>query len=95
MLLAHAVAALALGVVLTRGERSWWVACLLLALLGAATTEVVRALTHGAVTLWHALGLATSGLRGPRPQPSDAPAPSDVWRARTPVRRGPPSLLLT
>lgn len=98
MLLAHAVAALALGVVLTRGERSWWVACLLLALVGAVTSRVVRALTHGAVTLWHALGLATRGLRdlgGPRPQPSDAPAPSDVWRARAPVRRGPPALLLT
>ncbi|GAA2741044.1 hypothetical protein GCM10009868_05590 [Terrabacter aerolatus] len=95
MLLAHAVAAVALGLVLTRGERSWWVACLLLALLGAATSRVVRLLTCGAVALWRALVLARVGLPGPLPQRSDGRVPSDVWRARTPVRRGPPALLLT
>lgn len=95
MLVAHAVAAVVVGLVLTRGEQSWVVACTLLAAVGAAAARVLRVLARRALALWHVLATTCAGLTGPRTEPSDGPAPTDVWHARTPVRRGPPALLLT
>jgi hypothetical protein len=98
MLLAHVVAAIAVGLLLTRGERSWVAACALLVPLAAGTALLVRALlvralVHQAAVLWAAIGTTAAGLVGPLPTASDGPVPDDVWRARTPVRRGPPALL--
>jgi hypothetical protein len=98
MLLAHVVAALAIGLLLTRGERSWVAACTLLVPLAAGTALLlrallVRALVRHAAVLWAAIGTTAAGLVGPLPTASDGPVPDDVWHARTPVRRGPPALL--
>jgi hypothetical protein len=96
MLLAHVVAAVAVGVVLARGEQSWRVACALLAVVGVAMTRVVRALTHGALALWRAVTESRASLAGLAcTPPSEGIVPTDVWRAGAPVRRGPPALLLT
>jgi len=95
MLLAHVAAAVTIGVLLTRSEESWRVACALLATVGVALTRAVLSLAHGAVALIHAVAATCAGLRDPRPRPSDGRVPADVWRARTPVRRGPPACLLT
>ena len=95
MLLAHVVAAVAVGVLLTRGEQSWWVACALVTALAVGLTGLARSLTARHVALWQAIAAVRASLPVPRAQPSDRPVPADVWRARTPVRRGPPALLLT
>lgn len=95
MLLAHVAAAVTIGVLLTRSEESWRVACALVATVGVALTRAVLSLAHGAGALIHAVAARCAGLRDPRPRPSDVRVPADVWRARTPVRRGPPAFLLT
>jgi hypothetical protein len=95
MLLAHVVAAVAVGVLLTRSEQSWWVACALATALAAGLVRLARRLGAGAVTLWQAIAATGVRLRGPHPRASTARVPADVWRARIPVRRGPPALLLT
>ncbi|MBC9820834.1 hypothetical protein [Terrabacter sp. MAHUQ-38] len=93
MLLAHVVAAVVLGLLLARGERSWAAACALLAPLTAATASLVRALVHRATALGAALGTVTPRRRVPLPTAREGCVPVDVWHARTPVRRGPPALL--
>ena len=93
MLLAHLVAAVAIGVLLARGERSWTAARALLAPLTAATAQLVRALMHAALALASALGARSLPGAAPLPTSADGSVPADVWHARTPVRRGPPALL--
>jgi hypothetical protein len=98
MLLAHLVAAIAVGLLLTRGERSWVAARALLVPLAAGTALLVgalllRALVHHAAALWAAIGTTAARLVRPLDTASDGPVPDDVWHARTPVRRGPPALL--
>lgn len=106
MLLAHVLAAVAVGVLLTRGERSWAVACTLVAEraagLGAAVSRLVAALTGGSLVsalgiLLAAAGDAERGRTARRVDRLDRLARvvrPDVWSARTPVRRGPPAFLL-
>lgn len=93
MLLAHVVAAVAVGVLLTRGEQSWVAACALLAPLAGATSRLVQAVVHHAAVLCSAIGTSTSSRIDPLPTAPAGPLPVDVWHARTPVRRGPPALL--
>jgi len=94
MLLAHVVAAITVGVLLTRSEESWRVACVLIGVLGQVMTRAVRAVADHALALWHSLATTGAGLGALRSQqPLDLHVPADVWRARTPVRRGPPALL--
>ncbi|MER7072247.1 hypothetical protein [Terrabacter sp. NPDC000476] len=103
MLLAHVLAAVAVGVLLTRGERSWAVACTLVAALaaglGAAAARVVAALTGGSLVsalglLLSAAGDAERGRTARRVERTARLVRPDVWSARTPVRRGPPAFLL-
>lgn len=103
MLIAHVLAAVAVGVLLTRGEQSWAVACTLVAALaaglGTAVSRLVAALMGD--SLVSALGLLLAAARdaegGRTARRIERIAPlvrPDVWGARTPVRRGPPAFLL-
>ncbi|GAA5019470.1 hypothetical protein GCM10023258_07110 [Terrabacter aeriphilus] len=103
MLVAHVLAAIAVGVLLTRGEQSWAVACTLVAALaaglGAAVSRLVAALTGGSLVNALELLLAST-VDAERDRTARRLARlarlvrHDVWSARTPVRRGPPAFLL-
>ncbi|MCU1537335.1 MAG: hypothetical protein JWP82_1686 [Humibacillus sp.] len=91
MVVAHLGAAVVVGLLLTRGEQSWWVA---VALLAAGLVTVVRLLCGGASR--ESLLVAAARRRQPLTAAADlALPPADVWTRAVPARRGPPGSLST
>ncbi|RKT80085.1 hypothetical protein DFJ68_3564 [Terracoccus luteus] len=93
MLLAHVLAAVAVGSLLAAAERSWRLTSRLLAV---AVGHVAGALERVAAAAALLAGVLSADAGAPARATSAPPArrrPHDVWCSPSPARRGPPRLL--
>ncbi len=93
MLLAHVVAAVAVGSLLVAAERSWRVTARLLAVAVGQVAGALRRVLAVAAVLAGALSADAGAPTRATTSPLARRRPRDVWCSPSPARRGPPRLL--